>query len=1319
MNEEKRFEALKKLQILDTLPEQAYDDIVLLASQLVGSPIAIISLVDKNRIWFKAKIGTNLKQIASPGSFCDTAILNDQPLVVSDASQDRRFKDNELVQLGIRFYAGIPLIMQDGETVGNLCVLDTIPRTLSKIESDNLQVIARQVVREFERRISLFQLEETNLALEMAETKYRNLVQLSPAGIFQADAAGKFIFVSERWQKVAGMSMEEAINAGWENAVHPDDKEKIFNEWMTADAENRPFTCEYRLRTPDKKITWVNAESYQLRDANGNITGYIGALQDISNLKQSEDELRTIQAELENRVEERTADLRSLTESIPQLVWKISPSGESLYMSPNWTELTGVLINEAKWEDIIHPDDIPKSKNTWIECLSSGSHYEVEYRIKLKDGTYRWFLARGVPQLNPEGKVIKWFGTCTDIHAQKLAIENAYRAEQKLSQYLTSVPVILWATDINGIVTLSDGKGLASIGLKPGETVGWDMLNSPDIAAESSQHVKRALLGESFVAITNFAGHVLETQYAPLLDQNGMPSGMVAITNDITDKIQLEYALRKTEESARESARRLNAVLQNAPIALTEINRERVFTYSDGKYLSKLGIKPEELTGQSCFNLYNPDSEMFEILQRTFEGETVTAELQDTSSWVLSTTTPLTIVDGIVTSVLALSIDITDKMKAEASIRKSESKFKKVYDSKIFGMLFWDQDGAIQDTNDAFLELVGYSRDELNDGLLNWKELTPPEYAELDAKAVAETVTHGHCEPYEHEFNHKNGSRINIIISGASIQGEVNTGGIALVIDVSAKKKAEREKAESILNERAAVHASKTKSQFLANMSHEIRTPINGVLGMLTLLLDTPLQNEQREYADAARASAESLLTVINDILDFSKIEAGKLDFENIDFDLHSVLHNVERSFLYLTERKGLKLIFDFPKSLPQYLNGDSGRLRQILNNLISNAIKFTTKGQISVKVRTDEANSSIMRFEVKDSGIGISLSGLDKMFKPFSQADASTARRFGGTGLGLSISKHLVEQMNGEIGVETQENIGSTFWFTVSLKIADKPVGDSGGVLGSFADNSSRPIRVLIAEDNTINQKIALRYLEKMGLRADAVANGIEVLEALSTISYDLVLMDCQMPEMDGLEATRKIRASKHHNFQHIPIIAMTANAITGDRERCLESGMNDYVSKPVAPSELFSMLQKWFTKFNLIQIKQPQEIKSFSNSLILDQEIIAELFELDDDGEGVLIRELVRLFLIKVPISIAKMSDTESSDIFKKIAFEAHNIKSSSGNLGATKMTLIVKNLESSAIKNDKAAITSLLKDLQIAFDETSIELIKAIEVKLKKVA
>ena len=517
------------------------------------------------------------------------------------------------------------------------------------------------------------------------------------------------------------------------------------------------------------------------------------------------------------------------------------------------------------------------------------------------------------------------------------------------------------------------------------------------------------------------------------LTETQLLTGMVATSAESTDRLRLEKALRDSEQSNRGLARRLKAVLQNSPMTLSEINSEGIYTFSDGKYLANLGLRPGELVGQSFFK-HNQDCPVtVDHMRRSLLGETVTAEIKFGESWLLTSSSPISEEDGRIESVVQLCFDITERRQAEEAIRKSELKFRSIYETQMVGILFWNHSGAITEANDAFLAMLGYDRAFLDSGKLSWKQLTPPEYAALDAQSFTQLETQAHCEPYEKEYICKDGSRLAVMVGPATLPTENNNGGLTFILNISAKKKAEQEKAESIIKERAAIAASNAKSEFLANMSHEIRTPMNGIIGMMGLLLDTPLHAEQKEFADAARASADLLLALINDILDFSKIEAGKLDFENLDFDLAKVLQSVERAFLFQAQKKAVALVFDYPQALPRFFNGDSGRLCQVLNNLLSNAFKFTASGQVTVRVRENNLAQGL-RIEVQDSGIGIPSQALSRMFKVFSQADSSTSRCYGGTGLGLSISKYLVEQMNGVIGVESQENLGSTFWFTLPL---------------------------------------------------------------------------------------------------------------------------------------------------------------------------------------------------------------------------------------------------------------------------------------------
>jgi two-component system sensor histidine kinase/response regulator len=627
--------------------------------------------------------------------------------------------------------------------------------------------------------------------------------------------------------------------------------------------------------------------------------------------------------------------------------------------------------------------------------------------------------------------------------------------------------------------------------------------------------------------------------------------------------------------------------------------------------------------------------------------------------------------------------------------------------------------------------------------------------------------------------------------------GEI-IGTFGISKDITELKQAEAELGRA---RDAALESARLKSEFLANMSHEIRTPLNAVIGMTGLLLDTPLNQDQRDFGETIRKSADALLSIINDILDFSKIEAGKMAIESIDFDLTEVVEGTAELLAESAQNKEVELATWIHEEVPRRLRGDPGRVRQVLTNLLGNGVKFTEHGEVVVSVsKVREVDGKVfVRFSVRDTGIGISLEAQARLFEAFVQADGSTTRRYGGTGLGLAISRQLVQLMHGEMGFESNPGQGSTFWFTVPfdaqsdqtltpsmastlegfrilvvddnetnreivhrqilswkmrngtvesgeaaltaleeaaqagdpfhVAILDMQMPEMDGLalaraikskpsiartqlvmltslgylseerrwreagiaaylikpvketrlfdtlvsvlrgsaqvrrvpVGAKPDTSARSsVRVLVAEDNVVNQKVALRQLQKLGYSADAVANGLEVLHVIKQIPYDVVLMDCQMPELDGYEATRLIRSEEYKNQKGLPlyIIAMTANALAGDREECLRAGMDDYISKPVRMEELDEAIER-----GLNILKNARH----ADGDILDQTVLNGVRELREPGEPDPLAELIDLFLSDTPPRISKILDTFKAGDVVELERAAHSLKGSSSNLGA----------------------------------------------------
>ncbi len=407
-----------------------------------------------------------------------------------------------------------------------------------------------------------------------------------------------------------------------------------------------------------------------------------------------------------------------------------------------------------------------------------------------------------------------------------------------------------------------------------------------------------------------------------------------------------------------------------------------------------------------------------------------------------------------------------------------------------------------------------------------------------------------------------------------------------LLIRVKMQIDLKRNKEELVKAKNAAEMAAHAKAVFLANMSHEIRTPMNGIIGMAELLKRTPLNDEQKEYIEIISASGENLLTVINDILDFSKIEAGKIVLESIPFSVRDEIRNVISILNFQARKKGINLITEIDEDVPKYVKADPVRLKQVIINLVNNAIKFTETGSVSVEVSCQEVNNKkrIFLFKVIDTGIGIPEEGVQRLFKSFSQVDISVTRKYGGTGLGLAISKNLVELMNGEIGVESEEGKGSTFWFTAKLEVMSHEEVEALQQQEkenhrSDAQSEIRSSNILLAEDNLINQKVAMAHLKKFGHKVTIANNGIEAVDYFSKFKYDLILMDIQMPEMDGLVATKLIRDFEKENNERerTPIVAMTANVMTEDVKKYMDQGMDDFIGKPFKADELKKIFQKY----------------------------------------------------------------------------------------------------------------------------------------------
>ena len=667
------------------------------------------------------------------------------------------------------------------------------------------------------------------------------------------------------------------------------------------------------------------------------------------------------------------------------------------------------------------------------------------------------------------------------------------------------------------------------------------------------------------------------------------------------------------------------------------------------------------------------------------------------------------------------------RRRAEEALLVANRLQRAVLEGTVHSIIATDPSGLIKVFNAGAERMLGYARAEVIG------RQTPAiihDCAEVAARAAAlsqemgRTVEPGfeafvarsrlgEVDEREWTYVRKDGSRLPVWLSVTALRDEAGAiaGFLGIASDLTERKQLEGNLA---LARDHALEASRLKSEFLANMSHEIRTPMNGVLGMADLLMDTPLSLGQRQMSQVIRGSAESLLAIVDDILDFSKIEAGKLRIEAVDFCLRE---KIEEALALLAPRaraRGLRLGGDLPPDLPPSLSGDAGRIEQILINLLGNAVKFTDRGGVDLAVRVlpprGPANFAF-RVEMRDTGIGISPELQIRLFQPFMQADGSTTRRYGGTGLGLAICGQLVDLMGGRIGVESKAGEGSVFWFELELPLrgqpmALEPAAGPGPRPAIEAEEGPAGLPLLVAEDNPDNQLLIRLLLEKLGLNFDIVGDGQAAIEQLAVRDYAAVLMDCQMPRLDGYEATRRIRAgSAGVRAQGIPIVALTANAMASDRQKCLDAGMDEHLSKPIRLASLQAVLLGCGVAVPTATAVAPAPAEPVGP--VLDREQLAQLRGLPGRSRATLLHELTELALREMPASLLKLRENSEQKVAGEVVRSAHRLAGSAASLGAVALRSAFLAVEIAGRDGDWSAVAGQLDGAEREWDRARLAL------------
>jgi PAS domain S-box-containing protein len=1026
------------------------------------------------------------------------------------------------------------------------------------------------------------------LALQNSERRYRSFVEASSQVIWRVNRAGEVDEPIPAWQEFTGQSFEAARGLGWVNAIRAEQRPAVFSAWQKALAQETVYEVEYELRRHDGQWRAMLARGVPVKDAAGDVVEWIGTCIDIHDRKRAEEALH-LNAERVQLALKAGAIIGTWMWDLTCDQFTIDEGfAHSFGLDP------GLGREGIPLEQIIatvHPDDKPGLRDAIAEAIARGGPYSRQYRVKRQDGHYYWIEANGRVDHGPDGTPLRFPGVLLDMEGRRAIEAERDRADALLRTVIETVPGLVYAKDREGRILIANHNIVKAVGLPIEEIIGKtekEFLKDSDQADIISANDRRILESgeaqefEEAVTLPDGTTTIWLSNKMPMRDAAGQVVGLLGTSVDITRRKEVEDQLAVVAQKLARSEAQLSLALEGTNDGLWDWDMVTGEVFHSPRWIDMLGYMPEEweCSYENWLAHAHPEDVpgAENVMTRYLAGEIpeyvniFRMRHKDGSwRWMMSRAKAYRDAQGTPIRMVGVHTDITAQREAESALRESEARFRDLADS--IGHMVWvaRADGYHEYYNRRWYEFTGAAEGE-TDGLQPWGKILHPDDQDRAWARWQHSLKSG--EPYEIEYRLRraNGEYRWVLGRAEPIR---DAGGRLIkwygtCTDIQELYDARR-KAED---------ANAAKSDFLANMSHEIRTPLNAIVGIASLLERGGASAEkQSQFFKTLRSSADALLALINDLLDISKIEQRDFQLADERFRLDELFGEVISMLSLRAKEKNIGLMVDYEAVRGLRYTGDKQRLRQVLLNVVGNAVKFTDTGTVSVRVlrKPDLFNcEGGIEIQVIDTGIGIPRESQDRLFEKFMRAD--NASGIPGTGLGLAISRHLIEMMGGTITLTSTVGFGTK----VFICLPDRLTGRLSAQPRTAADMPSLAIatnkRVLLVEDFAANVMVATAILDDIGVDYDIAYNGEEALRLLKQHAYGLVLMDVNMPVKDGLAATRELRGWEAAQARPgVPVIGMTAHALAGDRDVCFEAGMNDFLPKPVTAEAMFEKIRSY----------------------------------------------------------------------------------------------------------------------------------------------